>query len=192
VPLPCSPFLLGWGLSRTTDGVCQRARGSGIRGEAPYFVGSRPAVSGALSPSQPQVFGCGRRPRYARPTLQAERNLAANLATRAVESRVQQCLFRGGSARPADALFENPALRDFVLRGPLRAKAMSENWRPEDRRTPFRCVPLATGSRLLDGICQRRGAQPDAGRREDLRLGPPACSRTFAAVQRARSLDQRE
>jgi len=63
---------------------------------------------------------------------------------------------------------------------------------PEDRRTPFRCVPLAKGSRLLDGSCQGRRAQPRAGRREGLRLGPPACSRTFAAVQRATSLDQHE
>jgi hypothetical protein len=57
------------------------------------------------------------------------RNVPRNLATRAVESRVQQCLFRWGSARSADRIFDNPALRDFVLRGPLRANAMSENWR---------------------------------------------------------------
>ena len=33
-----------------------------------------------------------------------------------VESRVQQCLFRAGSARTADSVFDNLALRDFALR----------------------------------------------------------------------------
>ena len=48
-----------------------------------------------------------------------------NLAARGVESRVQQCLFRAGSARSADRLFDIPALRDFALRiVPLHANAI--------------------------------------------------------------------
>jgi len=105
-------------------------------------------VSGTLSPNQPYVFGCGRRPRQARPTVLWDRSASCPTAVRTwcKALKVGAVSLGDGTRRAASAGWTACSRYSFIATGkPCRCNLWYMATVNDERDTPF----IAGARRLL-------------------------------------------